>query len=213
MFRDRIHAGDLLAGVLTGYRGSTETVLLALPRGGVPVAAAIAHALTLPLDVFLVHKIGAPIEPELAVGAVAADGLVVLDEKAIERMHISEAALDAAIAHEREELSRRQQLYRRDRPPLTLEGRTVILVDDGLATGYTMLAAARAVRQLRPGRVVVAVPVAPREVLDRLRKEADEIVCVEIASRLEAVGQFYQDFSQISDEQVRKELERSRISA
>lgn len=209
MFRDRRHAGELLAGPLAHYRSQDQTIVLGLPRGGVPVAAAVAHALALPLDALLVHKIGAPSEPELAVGAVAADGLLLLDEKTIERMHISRTALEHAIAREREELSRRQQLYREDRPPLALKGMTTILVDDGLATGYTMLAAIRAVRQRRPARVVVAVPVAATEILDRLRQEADEITCAEIPPQLEAVGQFYQDFRQISDKQVLQELQHS----
>jgi putative phosphoribosyl transferase len=208
MFRDRNHAGELLAGLLADYRSRTRVVILALPRGGVPVAAAVSRALALPLDVLLVHKIGAPHEPELAVGAVAANGLVLLDEKAIARMHISRASLSSAISAEREELLRRELLYRGCRSPLALEGVTAILVDDGLATGYTMLAAVRAVRQLRAGRVVVAVPVAPQETLDRLKPEADEVVCVEVPRRLEAVGQFYEDFSQISDEQVCVELAR-----
>jgi predicted phosphoribosyltransferase len=167
----------------------------------------------LPLDVFPVRKIGAPSEPELAVGALAANGVVVLDEKAIAAMQISEATLEAIVAVEREELLRRQHLYRNDRPPLRLDGLTAILVDDGLATGYTMLAAVRAVRRLHPARVVVAVPVAPQETLDRLHAEADEVVCVDTPRRLEAVGQFYEDFSQISDEQVREELSRQPDSA
>lgn len=206
MFRDRRHAGELLAALLAGYRGRAGVELLALPRGGVPVAAAIARALTLPLDVFLVHKIGAPSESELAVGAVASDGLVVLDEETIAAMQISEAALEAAIASEREELMRRERLYRGDRLPLALEGQIAILVDDGLATGYTMLVAVRSVRRQRPASIVVAVPVALQETLDRLRTEADEVVCVHIPRRLASVGQFYEDFSQISDEQVCEEL-------
>ena len=209
MFRDRRHAGELLAGLLAGYRGHGKAVLLALPRGGVPVAAAVAQALALPLDVFLVHKIGAPSEPELAVGAVAADGLVVLDERVIGIMQISRTALESGIARERAEFVRRERLYRGARLPPALEGLTAILVDDGLATGYTMLAAVRAVRQQRPARIVVAVPVALQETLDRLRPEADEVVCVYTPSRLEAVGQFYEDFGQVSDEQVKEELARS----
>ena len=212
MFRDRRHAGELLAALLTGYRGRAEAVILALPRGGVPVAAAVARSLMLPLDVFPVRKIGAPIEPELAVGALAADGVVVLDEKTIAAMQIPRATLEAIIAAEREELLRRQRLYRGDRPPLRLDGLTTILVDDGLATGYTMLAAARAVRRQHPARIVVAVPVAPQETLDRLHSEVDEVVCVDTPQRLEAVGQFYEDFSQVSDEQVREELSRQRDS-
>lgn len=208
MFRDRNHSGELLAGLMADYWSRAGAVILALPRGGVPVAAAVARALALPLDVLLVHKIGAPHEPELAVGAVAANGLVLLDEKTIERMHISRDSLESAITAEREELDRRERLYRGDRLPLALEGLTAILVDDGIATGYTMLAAVRAVRRLLASRVVVAVPVAPQETLDRLKPEADEVVCAEVPRRFEAVGQFYEDFSQISDEQVCAELER-----
>jgi putative phosphoribosyl transferase len=207
MFRDRKHAGELLAGKLESYRERPETVLLALPRGGVPVAAAVAHALDLPLDVFLVHKIGAPSEPELAVGAVAADGLVVIDEDAIAVMGISQTVLESVITREREELLRREREYRAGRAPVKLEGRTAILIDDGLATGYTMLAAIRSVRQHRPAAIVVAVPVASQETLDRMRAEADEVVCVDAPMRLAAVGQFYADFNQVSDEQVREDLD------
>jgi putative phosphoribosyl transferase len=207
MFRDRKHAGELLATKLDAYRGRPETVLLALPRGGVPVAAAVARALALPLDVLPVHKIGAPREPELAVGAVAVDGFVVLDEDAIAIMHISQTALESVIAREREELSRREREYRSGRAPLSLEGQTVILVDDGLATGYTMLAAVRAVRRQRPAAIVIAVPVALQETLNRLGAEADEVVCLHTPPRLAAVGEFYEDFSQVSDEQVCEELE------
>lgn len=196
----------MLAALLDRHRGRSGTVLLALPRGGVPVAASIALALALPLDVLLVHKIGAPSEPELAIGAVSVDGVVVLDHKTIAAMGISKAALEAAISHERMELLRRERLYRGDRPTLSLAGRTVILIDDGLATGYTMLAAIRAVRRQQPGRVVVAVPVALQETLGGLRAEADETVCVHTPRKLESVGQFYEDFSQVSDEQVIEEL-------
>ena len=202
MFRDRKHAGELLAGLLENYRGQEGTVVLGLARGGVPVAAAVARELALPLDVFVVRKIGAPHQPELAIGAVASGGVIVLDERAVQAMHLSQAALDLRVAQEREELLRREQLYRGERPPLALTGQTVLLVDDGLATGYTMLAAVRAVRQQLPAAIVVAVPVAPPETLDRLRAEVDEIVCVNRAERLFAVGQFYEDFSQTSDEQV-----------
>jgi predicted phosphoribosyltransferase len=206
MFRDRRHAGELLAALLGNYRERAESAILALPRGGVPVAAAVARSLALPLDVFLVHKIGAPGEPELAIGAVSMDGLVVLDRQTIAIMGISDAALESAIAHEREKLLRKERLYRGNRPPLSLTGQTIILVDDGLATGYTMLAAVRAVRRRQPATLVVAVPVALQETLNRLRTEADEVVCVDTPKRLEAVGQFYEDFSQVSDEQVQEYL-------
>lgn len=203
MFRDRKDAGERLAAKLAGYRGQAATLLLALPRGGVPVAATMACSLALPMDVLTVRKIGAPSEPELAVGAVAGDGLVVLDEETIAAMYISRAALEAVITEQRQELLRREHLYRGDRAPPRVEGQTCILVDDGLATGYTMLAAVRAVRKLNPAKIVVAVPVAPQETLDRLATEADEVVCALVPSRLAAVGQFYQDFRQISDAEVR----------
>jgi putative phosphoribosyl transferase len=206
MFRDRRHAGELLAALLGNYRERAESAILALPRGGVPVAAAVARSLALPLDVFLVHKIGAPGEPELAIGAVSMDGLVVLDRQTIAIMGISDAALESAIVHEREKLLRKERLYRGNRLPLSLTGQTIILVDDGLATGYTMLAAVRAVRRRQPATLVVAVPVALQETLNRLRTEADEVVCVDTPKRLEAVGQFYEDFSQVSDEQVQEYL-------
>lgn len=206
MFRDRKDAGERLAEKLAGYRGQAATLLLALPRGGVPVAATVARVLALPVDVLPVHKIGAPGEPELAVGAVAADGLVVLDEETIATMYISRTALKAVIAEQRKELLRRESLYRGDRAPLKVEGQTVILIDDGLATGYTMLAAVRAVRSLKPAKIVVAVPVAPQETINRLSAEADEVVCVLIPLRLVAVGQFYQDFGQVSDSEVQEIL-------
>ena len=206
MFRNREHAGELVAGLLESYRGRPQTVVFGLARGGVPVAATVAQALGLPLDVFVVRKIGAPHQPELAIGAVASGGMLVLDQEAVAAMHISQAALDFRVALEREELLRRERLYRGERPPLELAGKTVILVDDGLATGYTMLAAMRAVRQQRPAAIVVAVPVAPPTTLHQLRAEVDEIFCVDRAERLSAVGQFYEDFSQTSDEQVREAL-------
>jgi len=206
MFRDRRHAGEVLASELAGYRGQPDAVLLALPRGGVPVAAAIAQSLNLPLDVLPVHKIGAPMQPEYAVGAVASDGLVVLDEEAIAAMHISRADLDSIVAREQEELLRREREYRDGRPALALDGKVAILIDDGLATGYTMLVAVHAARRERAARVVVAVPVAPQETINRLRKEADEVVCAYVPPRLLAVGQFYENFGQVSDEEVRADL-------
>jgi putative phosphoribosyl transferase len=206
MFRDRRQAGELLAALLGEYHARPGIVVLALPRGGVPVAAAMSHALALPLDVLLVHKIGAPSEPELAIGAVVREGLVVLDEKTIASMHLSQVVLESIIATVQKELWRRETLYRGNRSSLALAGQTAILVDDGLATGYTMLAAVRSVRQQQAARIIVAVPVALQATRDWLRTEADEVVCVDMPRRLEAVGQFYEDFSQVSDEQVCKEL-------
>jgi predicted phosphoribosyltransferase len=161
------------------------------------------------MDVLCVHKIGTPSEPELAVGAVAEDGLVLLDEETIAAMHISAAALRAATAREQEELLRRERMYRGSRPPLVLAGEIVILVDDGLATGYTMQAAIRAVSRRNAASIVVAVPVAAQDTLDRLRAEVDHIFCVYTPQPLMSVGQFYDDFSQVTDEQVREELSRT----
>ena len=203
MFRDRRHAGVLLARLLESYRRQERTVVLALPRGGVPVGEMVARELGLPIDIFPVRKIGAPHQPDLAIGAVAGGGVLVLDERAAGSMHLSQETLDAAVAREREELLRRERLYRGERQPLKLEGWTVILTDDGLATGYTMLAAVRAVRTQAPARVVVAVPVAPPSTIERVRGEADEVVCVHSTENMFAVGEFYEDFSQVSDEAVR----------
>ena len=202
MFRDRRHAGDLLSGLLGGYRDRVRTVVLGLPRGGVVVAAALARELALPLDVFVVRKLGAPSQPELAIGAVAAGGLVVLDDAAIASMRISRGALEAAVVREKEEVTRRELAYRGMGPPLDLFEQTALLVDDGVATGYTMLAAVRAVRLLGPDRIVVAVPVASAEAVERLRSVADEVFCVLVPRRLFAVGQFYEDFRQTTDDEV-----------
>jgi putative phosphoribosyl transferase len=212
MFRNRQHAGELLAARLEHYRAQPQTVLLALPRGGVPVAAVLARELRLPVEVLPVHKLGAPRQPELAIGAVAGDDLVVLDHDAIASMGISQREMDSAVAREREELARRRRAYEGEGVQLALRGQTVILVDDGLATGYTMLAAARFVRRQQPARIVIAVPVAPRETLDTLLPEADEIICVQVPRKMIAIGLFYEDFSQVSDEQVREALGRFRTA-
>ena len=166
------------------------------------VAASLARALVLPLDVFVVRKLGAPSQPELAIGAIAAGGLVVVDHAATASMCISRDVLDAAIARERQEANRREQSYRAGRPALELFGQTVLLVDDGVATGYTMLAAIKAVRQLNPGRIVVAVPVASAEAVEMLRSVGDEVFCALVPHRLVAVGQFYEDFRQTTDDEV-----------
>ena len=206
MFRNRQHAGELLAAQLAAYRGQLNALVLALPRGGVPVAAVLARELGLPLDVFPVRKLGAPAQPEYAMGAIAVNGLVVLHKQAIASLHVSQSTLDAVIAREHEELLRQERVYRDPRPPLILAGKTLILVDDGLATGYTMLAAIRATRELHPARIVVAVPLAPADTLDHLRPEADEVVCFHTPHDLFAIGQFYEDFSQTTDDQVREAL-------
>jgi putative phosphoribosyl transferase len=205
MFRDRQHAGELLATYLAKYQGQPQTLVLALPRGGVPVAAVLARTLSLPLDVFPVHKLGAPGQPEFAIGAIAEE-VVVFHQDAINSLRIPQSALDAAIIREREELLRRELAYRNGLPPRVLAGKTVILVDDGLATGYTMLAAIRAVRLHMPLSIVAAVPVGLAATLDRLRCETDETICAHTPPELFAVGQFYNDFSQTTDDQVREAL-------
>jgi putative phosphoribosyl transferase len=206
MFRNRQHAGELLAALLAAYRSQPNSLVLALPRGGAPVAAVLARELGLRLDVFPVRKLGAPSQPEYAMGAIAVNGLVVLHQRAIDSLRITQAEIDAVIAREHEELLRRERVYRDPRPPLILTGKTVIFVDDGLATGYTMLAAIRAAREQHPARIVVAVPLAPADTLDLLRPEADEVVCVHIPRELFAIGQFYEDFSQTTDDEVRDAL-------
>jgi putative phosphoribosyl transferase len=206
MFRNRQHAGELLASLLSGYRSQPKAIVLALPRGGVPVGAVLARELGLPLDVFPVRKLGAPGQPEFAMGAIAVNGLVVLHQNAIANLHVSQSTLDAVIAREHEELLRQEREYRESRPSLILAGKIAILVDDGLATGYTMLAAIRAVREQHPARIVVAVPLAPSETLNLLRPEAEEVVCAHTPHQLFAIGQFYQDFSQTTDDQVRDAL-------
>jgi erythromycin esterase-like protein/predicted phosphoribosyltransferase len=209
-FRDRANAGRLLAERLRRYADQNDVVVLGLPRGGVPVAFEIAQELNAPLDVFLVRKLGAPGHEELAIGAIATGGTRVLNQEVIDSLRIPREWIEAIDAKEMRELERRERAYRGDRPPPDLTGRTVILVDDGLATGSTMLAAVRAVRQDAPKRVIVAVPVAPPGVDEMLREEADEVVTVLTPAAFGSVGTWYEDFSQTTDEEVRRLLERAR---
>ena len=202
-FRDRRHAGAVLASRLQHLAGGHDLVVLALPRGGVPVAYEVARALAAPLDVFVVRKLGMPGHPEFAMGAIASGGVRVMNEDVFTWYRPSAAAIEAVTRAELEELKRRERAYRDGRPPLPVEGRTVILVDDGLATGSTMRAAVLAVRRLRPARVVVAVPVGARETCDSLRAIADEVVCSRMPEPFSAVGLWYIDFSQTSDDEVR----------
>jgi putative phosphoribosyl transferase len=208
-FRDRTEAGRLLAERLRGYAGRDDVVVLALPRGGVPVAYEVAKELGAPLAVFVVRKLGVPGYEELAMGAIASGGVVVLDEALVRRLGIGRTQLEDAIAREAQELKRREEAYDGRRGPPKLEGKTVILVDDGLATGSTMRAAARAVRELKPDRVVVAVPVAVAETCDEFRDVVDEVVCQVTPKPFHAVGLWYDDFSQTSDDEVRELLERA----
>jgi erythromycin esterase-like protein/predicted phosphoribosyltransferase len=202
LFEDRGDAGRVLAGLLTAYRGRADLVVLALPRGGVPVGYEIATALRAPLDVFLVRKLGVPGQDELAMGAIASGGVVVLNEDVVRGLGIGPTDLQRVAEREARELLRREQVYRGDRPPLDLEGSTVVLVDDGLATGASMRAAVQALHRLRPGRIVVAIPAAPESTCRELSDEVDEVVCATTPSPFVAVGASYWDFTQTTDEQV-----------
>ncbi|MBI4263820.1 MAG: phosphoribosyltransferase [Acidobacteria bacterium] len=205
-FRDRADAGRTLAARLQKYAGRDDVLVLALPRGGVPVAFEVAEALGAPLDLFLVRKLGTPGHRELAMGAIASGGVRVLNDEVVQWYGITPSAIEAVAREEQRELERREQIYREGRPPAPLEGRVVILVDDGLATGSTMRAAVQAVRQHRPSKVVVAVPVGARETCDDLSAIADGVVCARMPVPFSAVGQWYLDFEQTTDEQVRELL-------
>ena len=206
-FRNRTEAGRALARVLSRYAGRDDVVVLALPRGGMPVAYEVAKELGAPLDVFLVRKLGVPGHEELAMGAIASGGVLVLDDGVVRWLGISEDQIQKTLARELDELRRREAAYREGRPLPDLKGKTVILVDDGLATGASMQAAARAVRRHDPARIVVAVPVASRATCDQFREEVDEVVCAVTPAPFYAVGNWYEDFSQTSDEEVRELLE------
>lgn len=208
-FRDRSEAGQLLAEKLRTYAGHPNLIVLALPRGGVPVGYEVARALGAPLDVFLVRKLGVPRYEELAMGAVASGGVRVLNDDVVRSLHIPEYVIDAVAAWELEELARRERVYRDNRPEPDVRGRTVILVDDGLATGSTMLAAIQALRQQQPARIVMAVPTAPPETCQEMRAQADDVVCAITPEPFYSVGLWYEDFSQTTDEEVRELLARS----
>jgi putative phosphoribosyl transferase len=205
-FRDRAEAGRALAHALSRYAGRDDVVVLALPRGGVPFGYEVAKELGAPLDVFLVRKLGVPGHEELAMGAIATGGVLVLDERVLRWLGINEDQIQKTLARELDELRRREATYRDGRPLPDLKGKTVILVDDGLATGASMQAAAGAVRRHEPARIVVAVPVASRATCDRFRDEVDEVVCAVTPEPFYAVGNWYEDFSQTSDDEVRELL-------
>jgi putative phosphoribosyl transferase len=209
VFRDRAEAGRVLAQRLSAYADRPDSMVLALPRGGVPVAYEVARALHAPLDVFLVRKLGVPGHEELAMGAVATGGVRVLNTQVVQALRIPGHVIDAVARLELEELHRRERLYRGDRPPPDVSGHTVIPVDDGLATGATMLAAVRALREQRPARIVVAVPIASPDTCELLREEVDDVVCAVTPEPFYAVGLWYEHFEQVSDEEVRELLGRS----
>jgi predicted phosphoribosyltransferase len=207
LFRDRRQAGRLLATRLAAYKDRPDVLVLALPRGGVPVAFEVARALHAPLDAFLVRKLGLPGQEELAMGAIASGGVRVLNEDILRALRISQETIDAAATEEQQELERREREYRGDRGPPEVRGRIVILIDDGLATGSTMRAAVAALRRRQPARIIVAVPVGAPETCAEFQHEADEAVCAVTPEPFYAVGMWYKDFSQTTDKEVHDLLE------
>jgi len=208
-FNDRRDAGRILASHLQKYAGRSDVIVLALPRGGVPVAYEVASALDAPLDVFLVRKLGTPGHRELAMGAIASGGVRVLNDDVVRWYGIPDAAIETVAREEAAELVRRERAYRDDRPAPDLTNRVVILVDDGLATGSTMRAAARAVRARHPSRVVIAVPVGARQTCSEVAAVADELICARMPEPFSAVGQWYLNFDQTDDDEVRELLQKS----
>jgi len=213
IFANRTQAGQRLAQQLGKYADRDDVLVLGAPRGGAPVAFEVAKALSAPLDVFMLRKLGVPGHEELAFGAIASGGVRILDQRTVQGLGISELDIERTTRAEKQELERREALYRKEHPPLDVVGMTVILVDDGIATGSTMLAAIRALRQMKPARVVVAVPVAPSHTCRKLEPEVDELVCLEMPTHFYGVGQFYMDFSQVSDAEVTKLLNIARGAA
>ncbi|HXZ03275.1 MAG TPA: phosphoribosyltransferase [Ktedonobacteraceae bacterium] len=208
-FHDRKEAGKLLAAQLTGYANKQDVIVLALPRGGVPVGFEIAKALHVPLDIIVVRKLGVPGQEELAMGAIATGGVRILNKDVVQYLDIPSNMIDKIAANEQQELERRERLYRGDRPAYAVQGRTVILVDDGIATGATMHAAVAAIKQRQPARIIIAVPTAAPSTCDEFALEVDELVCVLRPEPFIAVSYWYRQFSQTSDEDVRRLLERA----
>ena len=209
LFQDRNQAGRYLATKLSAYADRSDTLVLGLPRGGVPVAFEVAKALKAPLDVFIVRKLGVPGQEELAMGATATGKVRALNDEVIRMFDITGETIETVAAAEERELERRERLYRGDHPPAEIEGKTVILVDDGLATGSTMRAAVLALRRRNPARSVVAVPVAASSTCEEFRAEVDEIVCAATPESFMAVGQWYEEFTQTTDEEVQDLLRRA----
>jgi putative phosphoribosyl transferase len=209
IFQDRTEAGHLLASALRQYAHRDDVIVLALPRGGVPVGFEVARELAAPLDVFIVRKLGVPGQEELAIGAIASGGKRVLNSDIVDALAIPPETIDAITRREAVELERREREFRGDRPPLDIRGKTVILVDDGLATGSSMRAAISALRAKEPARIVVAVPVAAATTGNSLTPEVDEMICLYAPEEFYAVGEWYRDFRQIPDEEVRELLQRA----
>ena len=206
LFRDRTDAGRTLASALASYAGRDDVIVLALPRGGVPVAYEVAQALGAPLDVFLVRKLGLPGQEEFAMGAIASGGIQLINEDVVHGYGVSDTQIEAVAATEQRELDRRERAYRDGRPMPRVAGRTVIVVDDGLATGFSMRAAVMALREQSPSRIVVAVPVAAFDTCEEFRLIVDEVVCAETPEPFYAVGIWYEDFSQTTDDEVHELL-------
>jgi putative phosphoribosyl transferase len=209
IFRNRTEGGQVLAGLLQKHSKDPDTIVLGLPRGGLPVAYEVAKSLKAPLDVFVVRKLGVPGHEELAMGAVASGGIRYLNQSVIDAIRIDSRTIDAVSAIEEAEIRRRDRLYRGHQPPLDVRGKNVILVDDGLATGSTMRAAIAALRQQQPTRIVVAVPAGSVDVCEEIGREADEAICASTPEPFNSVGQWYQDFSQTTDAEVRDLLLRA----
>lgn len=209
IYRDRSEAGQRLATLLTKYEHLPDLLVLALPRGGVPVAYEIAHSLHAPLDVFLVRKLGVPGQEELAMGAIASGGIRIINDDVVEHLHIPRHAIEKATEDEKRELQRRERLYRDDMPPPSILGHTILLVDDGLATGASMRAAVQALKQQRPAHLAVAVPVAAATTCYLLQTEVDRLICAQTPDPFYGVGYWYQNFAQTSDQEVRDLLTRN----
>ncbi len=207
IFKNRRDAGKRLAQKLQAYKRRNDVLVLALPGGGVPVGFEVAHSLHVPLDVFIVRELGLPGHEEVAMGAIASGGITIMNEKLVNELLLSQATIDMAKQIERKELARRESLYRRGRQPYQLKNKQVILVDDGLATGASMRAAAIAVRESGPAKIIVAVPVATEDTCTEFRSEVDETVCFETPPQFRAVGAWYEDFARTSDDEVQSLLD------
>jgi len=202
IFRNRQDAGQRLALRLNKYANRQDVIVLGVPRGGIPIASEVATALGLPLDIFVLRKLGVPGHEEFAFGAIGSGGVRVLDKQVVESLGLSDFVIDRVTRTERAELARREETYRGGRSRLDVQGKTVILVDDGIATGSSLMAGVRSLRQMHPAGIVIAAPVAPASTINRLRAEVDDVVCVAVPEQFYGVGQFYEDFSQVSDEKV-----------
>lgn len=209
-FKNRIEAGQLLATMLVSYANQPHVIVLALPRGGVPVAAQVAKQLHAPLDVLVVRKLGLPSHPELAMGAIAGNGVRVLNREVLNQMQVCASVIEAVSAREQQELERREQSYRVLLPPLQVDEKTVILVDDGIATGSSMLAAVAALREMKAGRIVIATPTVSPATYKSLREKADDVIAILVPEEFYGVGQWYEDFAQTTDEEVQQALAAAR---